>query len=162
MALAVAVAERLALAAAKHELLIEQVIFDSTEDQTEYANLKISRYERPKHLLDHLESNDDRRSWLVYFEALLAPVPRFFTRYFVERGDPVPETTSRHATAHNPTVAHLSEENALIAIMLCTSLLRETQSWLEYEHDQQLAWDESAQEQQRFFEEQAREHHIEG
>jgi hypothetical protein len=56
--------------------------------------------------------------------ALLAPVPRFFHSFQVDKGDPVPDALSRHAVVHEPTVEHFSRENALLAIMLGTSLLR--------------------------------------
>ena len=67
----------------------------------------------------------------VLRHALIAPIPKFFTPYYANQGQPVPETVSRHATVHQPTVAHLSRDNALLVIMLSTSILREQQSWCE-------------------------------
>lgn len=62
---------------------------------------------------------------------LIAPIPHFFTPWWPEKGDPPPEELSRHVVAHHPTVKHFSVDNALIALMLVTSLLREKQAWSE-------------------------------
>lgn len=144
MALAVSVAEPLVLRATTQELHI----FDSPEDQAAYLEQVDSHYKNAAHLLKYIATHEDRQSWIMYCCALLSPVPKFFTRYKREKGDPIPETASRHATAHNPTVKHLSEENALISLMLCTSLLRDQQMLHEYLRDQREAK-----------EEQFREHH---
>lgn len=138
MALAVSVAEPLVRQATTQELHI----FDSPEAQAAYLKRVKSHYKNAAHLLDYIATHTDRQSWLMSRRALLSPVPKFFTRYKREEGDPIPETASRHATVHNPTVEHLSKENALIALMLCTSLLRDQQSYLEYLRDQQEAWEE--------------------
>ena len=161
MTLAVAVSEGLALWAANQELLV----FDSEEERTAYEEslreakkadeIQSVKYERAEHLLGHFATREDRSLWLTYWRAVLSPIPRFFAPYYAERGDPIPATTSRHVTAHSPSVAHLSEENSLIAIMLCSSLLREKQSWHEYEREQQIAWEESVRDQQLAWEEQA-------
>lgn len=161
MALAVAVCERLAIDAAEREVRL----FASAEHQAEYekaAKSNQSKYTTAAQSLDYFNPQADGRSWLMYGRALLSPVPKFFTPYYPDQGDPVPETASRHAAVHNPTVEHLSRENALIALMLCTSLLHDLQSWREYEREQRLAWEESAQDEQRFWEEQAREHGCNG
>ena len=161
MALAVAVCERLAIDAAEREVRL----FASAERQADYdkaAKSKQSKYKTAARSLDYFDPQEDGRSYLMYGRALLSPVPKFFTPYYPDQGDPIPETTSRHAAVHNPTVEHLSKENALIALMLCTSLLRDLQSWREYEHEQQLAWEEGIRDQERFREEQAREHNIHG
>lgn len=65
----------------------------------------------------------------VLRRALLAPIPKFFTPYFPDKGHPLPDTVSRHAVAHQPTVEHMSVSNSLMSIMLGVSLLREQQSW---------------------------------
>jgi hypothetical protein len=46
-------------------------------------------------------------------------------------GEVIPDTVSRHATVHKPTVAHLTADNALMAIMLATSILTDQQAWCE-------------------------------
>jgi len=63
--------------------------------------------------------------------ALIGPIPKFFTPFHARPGEAIPNTVSRHATVHKPTVAHLSRENALLALMLCISILREQQDWAE-------------------------------
>ena len=144
MALAVSVAEPLVRTATTQELHI----FDSPEAQAAYLKQVRSHYKNAAHLLKYIAAHDDRQSWIMYWRALLSPVLRFFTPYHPSKGDPIPETASRHLVAHNPTVEHLSEENALIVLMLCTSLLRDQQMLHEYLRDQQEAQ-----------EEQFREHH---
>jgi hypothetical protein len=49
----------------------------------------------------------------------------------VRDGDPIPGELSRHVVAHSATVAHFSQENALLALMLVTSILREMHEWCE-------------------------------
>ncbi|WP_419554646.1 hypothetical protein [Candidatus Poriferisodalis sp.] len=77
------------------------------------------------------DSSDVRSQLGTPRRALLSLIPSFFHGFYPNRDDPIPETTSRHATVNLPTVAHLTRENALLAIMLCTSLLREQQDWIE-------------------------------
>lgn len=67
----------------------------------------------------------------IYRQALIAPIPAFFKPFRVEKGDPVPAGLSRHAVAHHPTRAHFSPENALLALMLITSFLREMANWCQ-------------------------------
>jgi hypothetical protein len=65
------------------------------------------------------------------YQVLIAPLPRFFTRYIPEKGDPLPEGLSRHAVAHQPTLSHFSETNTLLSLMLVTSIVRQMQDWFE-------------------------------
>jgi hypothetical protein len=65
------------------------------------------------------------------YQVLIAPIPRFFTPWYPDAGVPAPETLSRYVVAHQPTVSHFSVENALVSLMLATSLLREQQAWAE-------------------------------
>jgi hypothetical protein len=67
----------------------------------------------------------------VLRHALIGPIPKFFTPFHGTQGEPIPDTVSRHATVHKPTVKHFSRVNALTAIMLSTSILREQQAWCE-------------------------------
>ncbi len=67
----------------------------------------------------------------VLRHALIGPIERFFTPFHREAGDQIPSTVSRHATVHQPTVEHLSKQNALLALMLDVSILREQQVWAE-------------------------------
>ena len=49
-------------------------------------------------------------------------------------GKPEPKELSRHVTIHHATDAHLREDNALIALMLATSLIRglsEMHEWFD-------------------------------
>ena len=126
MALAVALGEPLAIWASEPRVQsfdseAERATWEATRDKKRYslARLELSA-EAPGQKLKRLE---------VLRHALIAPIPKFFTPYYP--GQPVPETVSRHATVHQPSVAHLSRDNALLAIMLSTSILREQQSWCE-------------------------------
>ena len=67
----------------------------------------------------------------VLRNALIAPIVGFFKPFRVKNGDPIPTALSRHVVAHRATRVHFCEENALLALMLVTSLLREMQSWSE-------------------------------
>jgi hypothetical protein len=64
-------------------------------------------------------------------QILIAPIPRFFASWYPGRGQPLPESLSRHVVAHQASRNHFSVENSLVALMLTTSLLREQQEWAE-------------------------------
>lgn len=131
MALAVAVAEELAFWVS--EIRIDR--FDSRDEldvhdaQPGKRDNRAKRYRRARELLDEMDSDERESRFDVMRRALLAPIPKFFTSF--HDGDAVPETVSRHATVHRPTVEHLSPANALLSVMLCTSYLREQQQWIE-------------------------------
>ena len=133
MALAVVVAENLAFWVSK----ICTGLFDSRNERDMHdAQLgnrgnRRNRYRLAKELLDQMDSDEREYRFDVMRRALLAPIPSFFTKFHPDDGDPVPETVSRHATVHRPTVEHLSPANALLSVMLCTSYLREQQQWIE-------------------------------
>lgn len=55
----------------------------------------------------------------------LLPVHRFYTTWRPHTGVPAPGELSRHVTVHHARADHLTPENALIAIMLLSSLLRD-------------------------------------
>ncbi len=65
------------------------------------------------------------------YKALIAPIPLFFTNWFPDSGDEPPNSLSRHVVAHQPTQQHFSPENALLSLMLVTSLLYAIQEWSE-------------------------------
>lgn len=131
MALAVAVAEGPALWASERR--VES--FRTQQEEDKYKESLKFKYELAKEELESLKSGDHRSRLNVMRLALLAPIPKFFTRYHADSGDPIPETVSRHATVHQPTVTHLSRENALLSVMLCASLLCEQQSWIDEVRD---------------------------
>ena len=131
MALAVAVAERLAFwvsetRTARFDSQDERDVHDA---QPRERDNRRNRYRRAEELLDQMDSDERERRFDVMRRALLSPIPRFFTSF--HDGDAVPETVSRHATVHRPTVEHLSPANALLSVMLCTSYLREQQQWID-------------------------------
>lgn len=55
----------------------------------------------------------------------LLPVHRFYTPWWPDSGVPAPGELSRHVPVHHARAEHLTPENALIAIMLLSSLLRD-------------------------------------
>jgi hypothetical protein len=58
----------------------------------------------------------------------LLPVHRFYTPWWPHSGVPAPGELSRHVTVHHARADHLTPENALIAIMLLSSVLRDLQA----------------------------------
>src|SRR5579885_2489919 len=82
-----------------------------------------------------LELSNDRDQFALphnwHYKALIAPIPRFFTPWSPASGRPLPESLSRHVVAHQPTRQHFSPENALLALMLATSLLCDAQERAE-------------------------------
>lgn len=129
MALAVAVGEPLALWASVPR--IQRFESDQAEQEWE-AKRKRRKY---RYKLAELElaaaGPDALKPTRVHRNALIAPIPKFYTPFYGEQGEKIPDTVSRHATVHQPTVEHLSRENALLAMMLCVSLLRQQQDWAE-------------------------------
>ncbi|MCY3894542.1 MAG: hypothetical protein OXF65_14750 [Acidimicrobiaceae bacterium] len=126
MALAVAVAEQPAIWASERR--VEAFLDDDEQEAYEKAIRK--KYSLATSELEVFETRRSRSPYDVPRRALLSPIPKFFKKFYPEQGDAVPETASRHATVHQPTIEHLSRENSLLAIMLCSSLLREQQAWI--------------------------------
>lgn len=62
--------------------------------------------------------------------ATLAPVNAFYRKWDGRRRDPVPAALNRHVHGHRPRLCHYRKDNALLAVMLMTSLLREQQAQL--------------------------------
>jgi hypothetical protein len=125
MALAVAVGEPLALWASEPRVKL----FESEEEREQWEAARKKKYSLAATELSAVASPEDVGPLEVVRRALIAPIPKFFTPYYPDRAMPVPETLSRHLAVHQPTVAHFSETNALLAVMLATSLLREQQAW---------------------------------
>lgn len=131
MALIVVVVEGLALWASKLRIGILASVDGGTIDAIIRRSDRMSRrfgYELAAQELDSPILNDE---FDVRRRALLEPISKFFGPFFADRGDPMPDKLSRHAVVHRPTAEHFSKENALLAIMLATSLLREQQAWYE-------------------------------
>ena len=57
---------------------------------------------------------------------VLAAIPGALEQFWPDRGDPVPVRFNRHASAHTVYAEQFTRTNALVAIMIITSLLRET------------------------------------
>lgn len=131
MALAVAVADQPAIWASKRRVRS----FRSDDERKAYENAAKRQYSLAQRELEALETERTHRRTKVPRRALLSPIPKFFQEFHPKRGHAVPETASRHATVHQPTIEHLTRENSLLAIMLCISLLREQQAWIDEVRD---------------------------
>ena len=133
MALAVAVAEGLAFWVSEIPTLKRdsEEEWDAHEKKLGDGKKLGYRYSLAQHSLKQMDAKEHKSRFDVMCRALLAPIPKFFTRFYAGDGEPLPETLSRHATVHRPTVAHLSRSNALLSVMLCASCLREQQQWIE-------------------------------
>lgn len=139
MALAVAVGEPLALWASEPRVKV----FDSEEDRAAWeAEKKKNKYGLAKLEIGAVKAGDKLRRLEVLRHALIGPIPKFFTPFHARPGEPIPDTVSRHATVHKPTVQHLSKANALLALMLCVSILREMQDWADEVRQEEAFYDE--------------------
>jgi hypothetical protein len=127
MALAVSIGDPLAKWASTERVRA----FDSETDKTKWEKhrKKISEYAWAEYELASV--GVDVRRYRFKHQVLIAPIPRFFTPWFPDRGTQPPELLSRHVVAHRPTPAHFSVENALVSLMLVASILREQQAWSE-------------------------------
>jgi hypothetical protein len=63
------------------------------------------------------------------YQVLITPISSFFTDWWPSSGKPVPSKLSRHVVAHHANVEHFTPVNALLALMLVVSILREQQEW---------------------------------
>lgn len=63
----------------------------------------------------------DERYVLVRW--VVVPIRQGHSRFFPDKGDPIPTAFTRHATVHAVSRAQYSTSNALVVIMLVTSLL---------------------------------------
>jgi hypothetical protein len=63
--------------------------------------------------------------------AALGPIHRFYTTWFKSWGTPAPDELSRHVTVHEADVSHYTPGNALVAVLLVTSVLRALQELQE-------------------------------
>jgi hypothetical protein len=142
MALAVAIAEPLAVWASTPRVRA----FESKQDQADWEKQRKNRSTGGKYNYARIEIGrlppGDVEFWDFNDQVLMLPVPRFFTSFFPERGDPVPTSLSRHAVVHQPTLSHFSEINALLSIMLVSSILRSQEEWIEeVRHDDARCYD---------------------
>jgi hypothetical protein len=125
MALAVSLGEPLAKWASTPRVRA----FWSKEDRADWEKKRArSHYEHARIEIDRLPPGDVA-PWDFRYQVLIAPIPRFYTPWFPDKSTPMPAGLSRHVVAHQPTPEHLSETNALLAIMLVVSILREQQEW---------------------------------
>ena len=53
----------------------------------------------------------------------MAPIWQAYQQFYVEKGDPVPRTFSRHATAHTVSPRQYSRRNAIQGLLLACSLI---------------------------------------
>lgn len=63
--------------------------------------------------------------------AALAPIGPFYTSWYASSGTPAPEALSRHVTVHQADHTHYTEGNAMVAVLLATSVLRALQELQE-------------------------------
>jgi hypothetical protein len=128
MALAVAVGEPLALWASVPRVKA----FESEQERAHWEVTKRkNRYGLAKLELGAVKPGEKLKRLEILRYALIGPIPKFFTPFHAVPGEPIPDTVSRHATVHRPTVTHLTKENAVLALMLCVSILRQMQDWAE-------------------------------
>ncbi|MET9852210.1 hypothetical protein ABZY57_04560 [Streptomyces sp. NPDC006450] len=65
-----------------------------------------------------------------------APLATLYTPYWPESGDALPVNLSRHAVLHHVPLDHLSQGHCIIAVMLLTSVIRQSQERVE-----DIRWD---------------------
>lgn len=130
MALAVCLGERLAAWAATPRVRA----FES-KDHWDQWQKKLASIRSPyKRYAFEMESNLEGEAHTptnFIRRALIAPIPRFFTPWHPRDEVPPPTHVSRHVVAHQAALEHFSPSNALLSIMLVTSILREQQDWIE-------------------------------
>jgi hypothetical protein len=63
--------------------------------------------------------------------AALAPIGPFYTTWYANSGTPAPEALSRHVTVHQADQTHYTKGNAMVAVLLASSVLRALQELQE-------------------------------
>ena len=69
---------------------------------------------------------DPNEPWIpsrLRLEMMILPLLKFYDEWHPKSGMSAPADLSRHVTAHQATAAHYTTVNALVAVMLMTSLL---------------------------------------
>lgn len=79
------------------------------------------------HVLEKIRQSRGRKIRELRRSATFWPVIDALQPYWAHNGDPVPDSYNRHASAHAVGNIQYTEPNALIAVMLATSMLRELQ-----------------------------------
>ena len=64
-------------------------------------------------------------------QAALAPIGPFYTAWYPSWGTPAPDALSRHVTIHQADQRHYTRGNAIVAVLLTTSVLRALQELAE-------------------------------
>lgn len=141
MALAVAIGEPLALWAS--EPRVQSFDSEAAKVAWEAKKKAVGRYGVAKLELGAVNPGDKLNRIEILRHALIGPIDKFFTPFHANPGEQIPPTVSRHATVHKPTVTHLSKQNALIALMLDVSILREQQEWAVEVRMEEAFYDES-------------------
>jgi hypothetical protein len=122
MALAVSVSEPLAIWSSTHRF---QALDGRAALEKDQENRK--KISREKYKWASYELSDEKAALVCGddwdYRALIAPIPLFFTIWYPDSGLEPPKSLSRHVVAHQPTREHFSPENALLSLMLATSLL---------------------------------------
>jgi len=141
MALAVPVGEPLALWAS--EPRVQSFDSEAAKSAWETKKRAAGKYGVARLELGAVNPGDKLNRIEILRHALIGPIDKFFTPYHVKPGEQIPPTLSRPATVHKPPVAHLSRQNALLALMLDVSILRQQQEWAEEVRMDEAYYDES-------------------
>lgn len=89
----------------------------------------ILEYETLKAARDAFGRNwEDESIAVLRFALITSTIPSALGQFYPHNGDPVPSTYNRHALAHVPHPAQLTEANALVGLMLVVALTRELQA----------------------------------
>lgn len=126
MALAVSMAEPLAQWASTPRVRSYDSAAD--EEQWEKQLKSTSKYKHAGAEIDRLAPGTVS-PWEFCWQVLIAPIPTFFAEWWPESTIPPPTKLSRHVVAHLARRDQFTQENALLAIMLVVSILREQQEW---------------------------------
>ncbi len=131
MSLAVSVAEPLAQWASVPRVQM----WEDEDEQKSYEKLaKQEKYNIARYEIETLGGIPRLGRSRVQRLALIAPIPKFYTPFW-PGDEEVPESLSRHVVAHQPSRAHFSQGNALAALMLGVSFIREQQEWCDEVRD---------------------------
>lgn len=127
LALAVSIGEPLSVWASTPRV----VSFRSDEEEENWRSnrQKLRKYKWAGHELGEILATGAAGDFLR--AALIAPIPAFFAPFWPSENNEVPTRLSRHAVVHTAKKKLFSLDNALLALMLVSSILRDMQRWSE-------------------------------
>lgn len=77
---------------------------------------------------EYAESWEEKSIQVMRFALVTSAIPKALTRFYRQKGDPIPQRFNRHAVAHGASPIQFTPTNAVVSLILITALARELQA----------------------------------